>query len=40
MGMKGGTPVWQEQYAATIADVLGLNYAAPHPVAKPIVLAR
>jgi len=30
----------RSKYAATIADVLGLNYAAPHPVAKPIVLAR
>lgn len=38
--VKGGTPVWQEQYAATIADVLGLNYVAPHPVAKGMTLSR
>jgi hypothetical protein len=36
--VKGGVVVYQEQYAATLASILGLQYTAPHPVAAPISL--
>lgn len=36
--MRGGSPVWQEQYAATMAELLGFKFTAPHPVASPISL--
>ncbi|CAN5543849.1 hypothetical protein BH10BAC3_BH10BAC3_12970 [soil metagenome] len=34
--LKTSMQLYQEQYAATIANLLGLNFAAEHPVAKPI----
>ena len=39
-GLIGGRPmtIYQEQYAATIAALLGLKFEAPHPVAPPVDL--
>jgi hypothetical protein len=36
--VKGGAALYQEQYAATLAEILGLKYVAPHPVAAPLSL--
>ena len=34
--VKTNGQLYQEQYAATIAKLLGLTFTAEHPVAKPI----
>ena len=36
--VKGGDQIYEQQYAQTIAHLLGLNFTAEHPVAEPIVL--
>ena len=36
--IKGGSQVYQEQYAATMASLLGLKFEAPHPVAAALNL--
>ena len=36
--VKGGGQVYQEQYAETIAELLGLQFVAPHPVAAALPL--
>jgi hypothetical protein len=36
--VNGGVHLYQEQYAQTIARLLGLNFSAEHPVAEAIEL--
>jgi hypothetical protein len=36
--VRGGAPVWDEQFGATIAALLGMTFVAGHPVAAPIGL--
>ncbi len=36
--IREGEPLWQEQFAATMAALLGLKFEAPHPVAAPVGL--
>jgi hypothetical protein len=36
--VHGGNPIYQQQYAQTIAQLLGLRFAAEHPVAEGLEL--
>jgi len=38
--IKGGGQVYQEQYAETIAELLGLKFVAPHAVAPAVRLGE
>ncbi len=38
--VKGGEQIYQQQYAQTIASLLGLKFTAEHPVAEGVVLAH
>ena len=35
--VHGGSQIYQQQYAQTIAHLLGLNFTAEHPVADAIM---
>lgn len=36
---SGGTPIWQQQLAQTLASLLGYRYEAKHPIAPAILLS-